>query len=150
MTKFVLDSSVAATWFFEDEYSQETDELLILARDYGIVVPALSPFEIGNVFLQAEKKGRQTFLQMTEKMSAFAEMPIEIDHGSTFHHLSAILQLARSHGLTVYDAAYLELAMRRGIPLATKDKPMREAAKAVGLKVLPEHKSQVQTVEILP
>ncbi len=138
LTKYVLDSSVAASWFFEDEYTPETDKLMVLARDHGVVVPALSPFEIGNLFLQAEKKGRQTMDQINQKLAAFAEFPLEIDTECTFERLPLIIKLARTHHLTVYDASYLELALRRGIALATRDKALRQAAEKLGITVLPE------------
>ena len=103
----------------------------------GAIAPSILSFEIMNVLIQAEKRGRITSAQMFAQLSLVGNLPIDIvsDPGSA--SFSAIVPVAQAHSLTSYDAAYLELAMREGLPLATTDKALRRAASKVGLAVLP-------------
>jgi predicted nucleic acid-binding protein len=138
LTDFVLDCSVAATWFFADEKAPETDILRQRAIDKGAVVPSLWHLEIGNVFWMAEKRGRMKTSDTVIHMDFIKLLPLEIDATPLTHSLPEILSLSRLHNLTVYDATYLELALRRGIALATRDKALRQAAEKLGLTVLPD------------
>jgi predicted nucleic acid-binding protein len=135
---FVLDCSVAAAWFFEDEARPETDALQTRARDGGVVVPSIWHLEVGNAFLQAEKKGRQKTEKVAAHIQLLDSLPIETDSETGEHALHETLTLARAHKLTPYDAAYLELALRRKLPLATKDEALRAVAQRLGIKILPE------------
>jgi predicted nucleic acid-binding protein len=110
---FVLDCSVAVSWCFEDEAAGAKDALLELARDEGAVVPSLWYLELGNVLLRADRRGRLSALRET-------------------------LALARAEQLTSHDAAYLEVAMRRGLPLATKDRGLCAAAERIGVRPISE------------
>jgi predicted nucleic acid-binding protein len=134
---FVLDTSIAVAWCFEDEADPAVDALLDGLKARGCVVPALWPLELTNVLLQAERRGRVTMTTVDGRLAAFAALPITVDTAASSHVGAAVLALARLHGLTTYDAAYLELAMRRRLPLATKDKALRRAGDAVGIVVLP-------------
>lgn len=137
MSAFVLDASIAVAWCFEDEADPAADALLDSLKARGAVVPALWPLEVANVLVQAERRGRITMTTVDGRLAAFEALPITVDTTSWRSTGAAALALARLHGLTTYDAAYLELAMRRGLPLATRDKALRRAATAVGVGVLP-------------
>ncbi len=134
---FVLDCSVAVTWCFADEASPLSDALLNRLEERGALVPQLWHLEIGNVLLQAERCGRLTSADVTARIHLLGKLPIATDSETAIRALQDVLSLARQHGLTTYDAAYLELAARRGLPLATRDHALRRAAEHSGLDVLP-------------
>lgn len=138
---FVLDSSVTLTWFFPDESSEQTDALLDnISSGAKAVVPGHWFLEVTNVLVCAERK-RTT----PAKTSAFLEwlltLKIEQDNETSTRAPREVLSLARAHGLTTYDAAYLELAMRRGLPLATLDRDLRIAATKSGVMIIPSFQS---------
>jgi len=137
VSALVVDCSIALSWCFEDEASAETDRLFERVRDEGAVVPALWHLELANVLLQAEKRGRIAAGDVATRLELISALPIATDHEATRRAWREILTLARAEGLTSYDAAYLELALRRGLPLLTRDAPLREAAKRSGVAVLP-------------
>jgi len=133
----VLDCSVAVSWCFEDEASPETDALLERVRDEGALVPALWHLELGNVLIQAERRKRLSAADTTTRLELIADMPIVTDEETSARALREVLTLARAEALTTYDAAYLELAMRKGLPLATRDRALARAAKRAGVASLP-------------
>lgn len=137
MSGFVLDASIAVAWCFEDEAEPAIDALLDDLKADGAVVPALWPLEVANVLLQAERRGRITMTTVDGRLAAFEALPITVDTTSWRSTGVTALALARLHGLTTYDAAYLELATRQRLPLATKDKALRRASQAVGIVTLP-------------
>lgn len=137
MSAVVIDSSIALTWCFEDEASPETDLLFERVRDDGAVVPALWHLELGNVLLQAEKRGRITKDDVAVRLGLIAELPIAVDQETTIRAWREILTMARAERLTTYDSTYLELAVRRGLPLLTKDMELAAAARRLGVTVLP-------------
>lgn len=137
MSKFVLDCSIAAAWCFEDETSEVTDSLLERVRDHGAVVPSLWFLEITNVLLQAERRNRITASDVTTQLELLRLLPISVEHSTQVKAFNSIITLARIEGLTSYDAAYLELAIRQGLPLATLDKRLAQAAKNANIEVLP-------------
>ena len=137
MSAVVIDSSIALTWCFEDEASPETDLLFERVRDDGAVVPGLWHLELSNVLLQAEKRGRVSMGDVALRLDLIADLPITVDQEMTSRAWREILTIARAEGLTTYDATYLELAVRLGLPLLTKDKELAEAAKRLGVVVLP-------------
>lgn len=138
MSGFVLDCSVAVSWCFEDEADDATDALLERVRDDGAVVPSLWHLELGNVLLQAERRGRVNSADVATRLELLGDLPVVADDETSLRALRETLTLARAETLTTYDAAYLELAMRRGLPLATKDQTLREAARRVGIKIFPD------------
>jgi predicted nucleic acid-binding protein len=137
MIPVVVDSSVALTWCFEDEASPETDRLLERVRYDGGIVPGLWYLELSNVLLQAERRNRISANDVAMSLDLIAKLPISIDHETTTHSWREILTLARAESLTTYDAAYLELAVRKGLTLLTKDNELARAAKRFGIEVLP-------------
>ena len=136
MSAFVLDCSVAVAWLMDDEASSETDELLAQLCNDDALAPGLWRQELGNALLQAEKRGRVTAVQITNMLEFIGGLPIIIDTDDN-RTLREILNFARAESLTTYDAAYLELAMRHGIPLATLDKTLINVAKKNNVKTLP-------------
>jgi predicted nucleic acid-binding protein len=123
---------------FEDETTPETDALLERVKNEGAMVPMLWQLEMGNVLLQAERRGRITRADVARRLELIGTLPITTDDETSFRALRDVLALARTENLTTYDAAYLELAMRRGLPLATTDRSLRDAAQRVGVEILPE------------
>ena len=139
MSTFVLDCSVALAWLFQDEASPNTDQLLKKLRDddSSAIVPNLWRLELGSVLAQAERRGRITAAQLTTALELVRGLPIATDAETDSRAFREILNLARTTSLTTYDASYLELAMRHGVPLATLDKALIRAARGVAVKTLP-------------
>jgi predicted nucleic acid-binding protein len=135
---FVLDASVTIAWLIDDEAAPDTDMLMDRARDQGAVVPGIWALEVGNVLLGAERRGRLTPAQLAARIDLLSQLPIEIAPDTALRSLPELMALARSERLTTYDAAYLDLAMRRGLPLATRDSDLRAAAQRLGSAVLPD------------
>ena len=134
MASFVVDASLALAWCFDDEATAATDALLVRAAAEGMVVPPLWFLEVANALLTAERRGRLTPEQTLEVLTRLAALPAERDGADVSP--TAVLALARAQRLTAYDAAYLELAIRRGLPLATLDGELRRAGGAVGVPLL--------------
>lgn len=137
MSPLVVDASIALTWCFDDEASSETDAIFERVRDDGAVVPGLWYLELANVLLQAERQGRIAPGDAVTRLALITQLPIVADVHSETRTWRDVLPLARAEGLTIYDAAYLELAVRRGLWLSTRDKALRGAAVRIGVAVLP-------------
>lgn len=137
MTAAVIDASIALSWCFEDEATPATDRLFEQVRDAGAIVPGLWHLELGNVLLQAEKRGRISAGDVAVRLELIAELPISVDQETTARAWRDTLNLARAERLTNYDAAYLELALRRSLPPLTKDDDLARAARGRGVTVLP-------------
>lgn len=136
---FVLDCSVTMAWFFEGEATPATDALLDQLSQGGEAVVAQHwPLEVGNTLLIGERRKRTSPADSAHFIGILSGLTIETDKETGAQANSATLALARSHDLTLYDGAYLELAIRRNLPLATLDKELRSAARKVGIKCLPE------------
>jgi len=137
MAVFVVDASAALAWCFEDEAGSWADGLLERLRQGDrILVPAHWPTEISNGLLVALRRKRIKAGQPALFWEELARLPIETEPSLTSIQAKATLALAEKHGLTAYDAAYLELARRRQLPLGTLDADLRKAAQAEGLVVL--------------
>ena len=136
MTGFVLDASVAVAWCFEDESTPAAWVLLDRLRTAPGHVPALWALEIGNILLGAEKRRRITHARTAEFLGILGDLDIRVDPDLPGRAFRDVLPLARERRLTTYDATYLELAMRLGLPLATKDKALARAATALRIKTL--------------
>ncbi len=124
-------------WYFDDERGETALSVLDWVREHGAVAPVLWPYEISNAFVMAERRKRTTERQTARDLERLSLLPIEIeDHRAS----PAILAgLARKHKLSSYDAAYLELALRRRLPLATGDDRLIVAARAAGIAVHKAH-----------
>ena len=136
MTSFVLDCSVAMAWCFSDESDAYSEAVLDGLADNEALVPSLWPLEVGNVLLVAERRRRLTAAHTTRFLELLSALPITIDKETPEYALGRILSLAREHSLSSYDATYLELAMRAGLPLATRDARLIKAAKRSGARLL--------------
>lgn len=133
---FVVDASVTLAWCFEDEASPQTEAILDLLSDDTAVVPSLWELEVSNVLLFGERRRRLTESQTARFVALLGQLPILVDSASV--DMQAVLAVGRHHALTAYDAAYLVLAEREGVPLATLDVRLRNAARAVGVQLMPE------------
>ncbi len=136
MTSFVLDASVAVAWCFDDESTPAAWRLLDRLATSPGYVPALWALEIGNILLGAEKHRRITQARSVEFLGILDELDIRVDPDLPGRAFRDVLPIARERRLTTYDASYLELAMRRGLPLATKDKELARAAAELRVKTL--------------
>ncbi len=136
MTEFVLDASIALAWCFDDEATAETTALLDRLEGGSALVPSLWHLEIANVLLVTGRRARISAARTTEFVVLIEALPIVVDQDMPVRALRDILDLARHESLTAYDAAYLELAMRQGIPLATLHDDLRGAAQRVGVPLL--------------
>jgi len=123
---FVVDASVTACWILADETHATASAAFELLRTESAVAPALWRYEVRNFLLMNERRGRITPSDTNQALQWLSRMPITVDPS---HELEVLLMLARAHNLTVYDSAYLETAIRRGLPLATLDKDLLKAAK---------------------
>jgi predicted nucleic acid-binding protein len=131
----VLDVSATLPWCFEDEETTGSIALLDHLADTAAFVPALWHVELTNALLQAEQRERIDAAAIAKFISLLDSLSIETDYELDRRLLAPLLALARRHRLTAYDAAYLELAMRRSLPLATRDKALRRAARSVGVNL---------------
>ncbi len=132
---FVLDCSVAMAWVFPDEATATTDALRDKLLTDMAVVPALWPIEVGNVLLVATRRGRIRRGDWKRLHGNLDALPIEIDRETPDRVWQAILPLAWEHKLSAYDAAYLELAVRLRLPLATLDKALHAACRAAKVEI---------------
>jgi predicted nucleic acid-binding protein len=124
-------------WCLEDEATPFTDRVCdSLSTDSQAIVPSIWPLEVANVFLIAERQSRIAEAKVARFIALLKSLPIEIDYETPRRSWSDILALAREYRLSSYDAAYLELAMRQRIPLATLDAPLRRAATRLGVSLL--------------
>jgi predicted nucleic acid-binding protein len=133
----VLDASVALAWCFPDESSPAAEKLLdFLADGAKAVVPAIWPFEVANALLTAERRKRLSMAQVTAALRNLTLLPIAIDPAQVDFVFGDVVAVARQGQLTEYDAAYLELAVREMLPLATLDDQLRRAARRVGISLV--------------
>ena len=134
---FVLDNSVTMRWFFGDGKPQElvyAGKVLDAMKNARARVPATWGLEVANVIAKAEAKGWVTEARSEMFLEMLEGVDIEVDAATFSHALSHTLQLARRYKLSAYDASYLELALRLGLPLATLDEDLQKAAKKTGVK----------------
>jgi predicted nucleic acid-binding protein len=136
VTCCVLDSSIALAWVLPGEGDAHIERLLDEVAATGGAAPGLWPLEIGNVLLQAEKARRITLMERRQALGQLAALPVQIDPDTAAQAWGQTLSLAEAQGLTIYDASYLELALRLHLPLASLDRKLCAAANACGLIVL--------------
>lgn len=133
----VLDSSLCLAWCFEDERTPEVLAVRERVIEAGATVPTLWRYEVANALLMAQRRKRIDEGRRTALLRILEAFSIEEDHAPEGDPWGATVQLADLHKLTVYDAAYLELAQRRRLPLATLDDALRAAASKSAVKLLP-------------
>ncbi len=132
----VLDASLVIPWLFDDERTDAADAVLERVAREGAVVPSLFRIEIGNMLRNAERRGRCNETYVARSFDRLSRLAIAIDQETDSHAWVATMALARQHDLTLYDAAYLELALRLGRPLATCDTALIKAGARCGVQVL--------------
>ena len=132
----VVDASVALAWCFEDEGSSAADFALDRLAEEGAIAPAIWPFEIASALRTAERRGRLDLADVARLRGLLVALPIDVEPIDFPTALGEVVDLARTLDLTAYDAAYLALAARRGLPLATIDEGLRRAAHAAGLEIV--------------
>ncbi len=132
----VLDNSVALAWCFADERSPASLDLLDRVAQSGAHAPQLWPVEALNGLLSAERRRRITIAERHALMTFLQDLPITIDAGTADRAWRETAHLAASYNLTAYDATYLELALRLGLPLATNDAALISAAQQAGVKLV--------------
>ena len=135
----VLDCSIVMAWYFVDESSEYADEVARRLPRQAAFVPLNWPLEVANVLFMGERRKRSTQTQAARLLKTLKGLPITLDDETNLHAWNITLSLARAHDLTAYDAAYLELAIRRGLPLASLDDKLKTAAQAVGVPLYGIH-----------
>ena len=133
MKPLVIDCSVTMAWCFEDERSLFADKVLDHLAETEAWVPSLWAFEVANVLLVAERRDRLSPADSTRFVTLLSDLPIMIDDRAHERALGSALSAGRDHGLSSYDATYLELAMRLGGVMATGDKRLRAACRKSGI-----------------
>ena len=128
---FVVDASVSAAWFLPDEATADTEAALQATATHDVWVPALWLLEIGNLLLSAQRRKRISADKRRELAGAASALRIKVDREPV--SIAALDDLAARHGLSAYDAAYLELALRRGLALATLDRALGAALAKAGV-----------------
>jgi predicted nucleic acid-binding protein len=134
LSVLVLDSTLTMAWYLEDEqddYADSTHVAVIGGAE--ALVPPLWPYEVANGLRMAERRGRIQAPEIPQVLTLLAPLPIQVQSMAHERARQEVLALARAEGLTTYDAAYLELAMREGLPLATLDQQLRDAAARVAV-----------------
>ncbi len=133
---FVLDASVTMSWCFQNESTPYTEGVLDRLQTATAIVPAIWPLEVANVLLATERRGRLKEAQSRRFIELLLALPIVMEQPAAERILTSVLTLGREQGLSAYDAAYLELAVRLDLPLATRDERVISAAEAIGGKIL--------------
>jgi predicted nucleic acid-binding protein len=134
---FVVDASVGFSWIYPDQATPETDSLLNeIATGAAAVVPSLWFLEMANVLLTAQRRRKLTAHQRKTALQKLAAMQFTVDEEAARNAFDKISELAEKYGLTAYDATYLELALRRKLPLASRDETLRSAAVRSGVALM--------------
>jgi predicted nucleic acid-binding protein len=131
----VVDTSIVISWFFKDQLNPFADKVLDWLADATAYVPSVWPLEVVNVLLAAERGKLIGKADSIHFLNLLSQLPILIQHESPERMMKDILSLARDHNLSSYDASYLDLAIKKGLPLATLDKKLQEAAKSVKIAI---------------
>lgn len=134
-SNFVVDASIVIAYLLDDEKSVTADAVIGSLSQYDAVAPSFLSLEISNVLLLAERRRRISSEKRPQLIEVVKKLKIGEDISSQEHVFSRVLPMAAYHGLTTYDAAYLELAARYCIPLATLDKKLRAAAQMQGVSI---------------
>jgi len=136
MPSLVLDASVTISTLIEEDRSDEARIILRNVVSDGATVPSLWPVEVGHILLLAERRRLLNATARQDHLNDLSRLPITIDQETALHAWRDTIELAERHGLTLYDATYLELSLRLRLPLATFDMELRRAAAAAGATLL--------------
>ncbi len=132
--RLVIDASVALSWAFEDEADSLSDRVLDAIADGVAVVPAVWPLEVSNALVTAQRRGRMTPADTARFLSLIGRLPVQVEP-IELGSMASLVDAARGYNLSVYDASYLVLAMSLGVPLATRDAALQNAATAAGVEL---------------
>lgn len=133
----VIDASVALAWIHPSQATPETDELLAqLGSGTEVIVPSIWFLEVANALLVLERRKKLTKKERGEALKQLTGLKISMDEEGSRFVFTATSDLAEKHNLPVYDASYLELALRRKLSLSSRDGPLRQAAKRSGVKLV--------------
>jgi predicted nucleic acid-binding protein len=133
--QFVVDNSVVMSWCFKDETNNYADTVLERLTESAAVVPSIWSLEVVNVLLVAERQKRLSESDSIRFLTLLSQLPIVVEYERP-EMMKELLALARSNNLSSYDASYLDLAMRKGFPIATLDKMLIEAAIRIDVPIL--------------
>ncbi len=133
---FVVDNSVVMSWCFKDETNRYADSVLDKLTDASAVVPSIWPLEVVNVLLVAERQKRLSESDSARFLTLLSQLPIVVEYERPDMMMKELLALARVNDLSSYDASYLDLAMRKGIPIATLDNKLTKAARRIDVPIL--------------
>jgi len=134
---FVIDSSAAMAWALPDEHSPRAERILArVIPESSLWIPALWWYEVANVVVMARRRKRLSEAQGARILELLSQFPLQVDAPPGPASAFRLAQLAQEHSLSAYDAAYLELAERRGLALATFDRDLIRAARAAGVQVV--------------
>lgn len=136
MIEFVLDCSISISWCLVDEDDDYANSILDLMTDATAFVPEILSLEVVNTLLVAERRNRMTIEQSEQAIKFLQSLPIVIDTLTSSQAFQQTLKLGREQSLASYDAAYLELALRKNLPLATNDNRLIEAAKRCQVRLM--------------
>jgi len=136
LNQFVLDSSIALTWCFKDEETAETRRVLDLASASQIFVPALWYFEMTNILGLGLRRKRISEAELVQAVVRIAALGLTVENHIWPEDANSIFVLMERHALTGYDAAYLQLAIHKQLPLATLDRELSRAARTEGLQLI--------------
>jgi predicted nucleic acid-binding protein len=132
----VLDASVTIAALIEEDRSEEARRIFQGIANDSAAVPSLWLLEVGNILLLAERRKSLGAAARRDHLADLSRLPIIIDHATASHAWHDTMALAERHGLTLYDAVYLELSLRHQLPLATFDVALRRAANAAKVPLL--------------
>ena len=133
---FVIDASVALAWCFDDDASGSADDALGRLENDEAIAPAIWPLEVANGLRTAERRGRLDLADLPRVRHLLLSLPVQVEAVDLRLALGEVTEIARSLELTAYDAAYLALAARRGLALATVDDRLTRAAVASGVPLV--------------
>ena len=133
---FVIDNSVVMSWCFKDETNKYADAILHKLCEARAVVPSIWPLEVVNVLLVAERRKRLSEADSTRFITLLTQLPIIVEQERPENMMKELLTFARANNLSSYDASYLDLAMKRGYPIATSDNKLIQAARKIDVQIL--------------
>ena len=136
MAALVLDASVVLAVVLQEENRRLAAPILARVAEGGAIVPGIWHLEVGNVLLLAERRRTITAEERMIALDELANLPITTDNETALRASRETAEVAARHKLTMYDAAYLELSLRRGLPLSTFDAALRRAAGAAGVALV--------------
>jgi predicted nucleic acid-binding protein len=132
---FIVDNSVVMSWYFKDETNKYADTVLDKLTGATAVVPSIWPLEVVNVLIVAERQKQLSESDSIRFLTLLSQLPIVVEYERP-EMMKELLALARAYNLSSYDASYLYLAMRKGLPIATLDNKLIEAARSIEVPIL--------------